>query len=229
MWQTIRASSLARHSHTASYVALVLSGSYEEAGDLGRFQVRAGDVLSHDRFESHIDRFTAAGATVLNLPLQPWQSFAPGAGTLSDPDLIARQAEKSRTVAVALLLSMVKPCDARMNDWPDKLARDLIRDPAMRLSVWAEEAGLAPWAVSRGFAQVFGISPEAYRARVRARRAWKAIQMTEQPLVQVALLSGFCDQAHMTRSVKQVTGMTPKAWRALQIASRRQLSATSKT
>jgi len=213
MWQTIRASSLARHSHNSPYVALVLSGSYEEAGDLGRFHVRAGDVLLHDRFEAHIDRFAAAGATVLNLSLRPGQVFAPGAGAVSDPDLVARQAEQSRSAATELLLSLVQRCAAKIADWPDKLAADLIHDPSIRLSAWAEEEGLAPWTISRGFAQVFGISPEAFRARVRSRQAWKAVQRTERPLAEIALQSGFADQAHMTRSVKQVTGMSPQAWR----------------
>src|SRR5581483_2157593 len=187
------------------YVALVLSGSYEEAGDLGRFHVRAGDVLLHDRFEAHIDRFAAAGATVLNLSLRPGQVFAPGAGAVSDPDLVARQAEQSRSAATELLLSLVQRCAAKIADWPDKLAADLIHDPSIRLSAWAEEEGLAPWTISRGFAQVFGISPEAFRARVRSRQAWKSIQRTERPLAEIALQSGFADQAHMTRSVKEVT------------------------
>jgi AraC-like DNA-binding protein len=214
MWQRIGGGTLARHSHESPYLALVLAGSFEEAGDLGRFQVRAGHVLLHDGFEAHIDRFGAMGATVLNLPLRLGQSFCPGAGTVADPDLIARHAEKSRMEATEMLLSIIDPCCVRVADWPDKLAADLIRDPSTRLSAWAEEEGLAPWKVSRGFTQVFGISPEAFRARVRARQAWKAIHRTEQPLVQIALQSGFADQAHMTRSVKQVTGMSPRAWRS---------------
>jgi hypothetical protein len=43
MWQSIRASALGRHVHEEAYAALVLSGGYEEAGDHGRFQVKAGD------------------------------------------------------------------------------------------------------------------------------------------------------------------------------------------
>lgn len=78
---------------------------------------------------------------------------------------------------------------------------------------WAEELGLAPWTVSRGFKQVFGISPEAFRARTRARQAWKVIHTTKEPLAQVALRLGFADQPHMTCSVKQITGMPPHAWR----------------
>jgi hypothetical protein len=69
MWQTIRASVLGRHVHEKAYAALVLSGGYEEAGDRGRFQVKAGDVIFHEPFEAHLDRFSEKGAAVLNIPI----------------------------------------------------------------------------------------------------------------------------------------------------------------
>jgi AraC-like DNA-binding protein len=213
-WQTIRAATLDRHTHEMAYAAVVLAGGYEEAGDHGRFQVEAGDVLSHERFEAHVDRFSVSGAVVLNLPLPVRHRFTPGAARVDDPDQIVLTAESNRADAVELLLSMMQePRPSRM-DWPDELAAAMIRNPSVILSGWAEEHRLAPWTVSRGFIQVFGISPEAFRARTRARHAWKAIQSTEAPLAQIAFQLGFADQAHMTRSVKQVTGIGPRAWRA---------------
>jgi len=68
-WQTTRASVLGRHVHEKAYAALVLSGGYEEAGDHGRFRVKAGDVIFHEPFEAHLDRFSETGAAVLNLRL----------------------------------------------------------------------------------------------------------------------------------------------------------------
>ena len=38
--------------------------------------------------------------------------------------------------------------------------------------------------------------------------------MTNEPLAKIAAHLGFADQSHMTRSVKQTTGMNPLAWRA---------------
>lgn len=213
MWQTIRASALRRHSHYEAYAALVLSGGYEEAGDQGRFWVEAGDVILHDRFESHLDRFSGSGAVVLNLPLNPGHSFTSGAAKVADPDLIVRTAERSCAKAADLLLLTIQERRSRRDGWPDELAAALIQDPSLLLSRWAQEQGLAPWAVSRGFARVFDASPEAFRARVRARRAWKLIQATPDPLARIALDLGFVDQSHMTRDVKQITGMTPRAWR----------------
>jgi hypothetical protein len=78
-WQTIRTSALTRHSHDQAYAALVFSGRYEEAGDHGRLQVEAGDVILHQCFEAHLDRFSGSAVRVLNLPLRIDHTFTPGA------------------------------------------------------------------------------------------------------------------------------------------------------
>jgi AraC-like DNA-binding protein len=214
MWQIIRASGLSRHVHEKAYAALVLSGGYEEAGDHGRFQVEAGDVVFHEQFEAHLDRFNKKGVVVLNLRLPVGFSYTPGIATVADADTIARIAECSCRDAMELLFSVAISKMPQPADWPDELAEALMRNPSLKLSQWGEENGISPWAVSRGFGLVFGVSPEAFRARTRARFALKLIQDTQAPLASIAAELGFADQSHMTRSVKQLTGMTPRAWRS---------------
>jgi AraC-like DNA-binding protein len=214
MWQTIRDSVLGRHSHDEAYAAVVLAGSYEEAGDRGRFKVEAGDVILHDRFEAHLDRFSGSGAVVLNLGLHSGHSFIPGAARVEDPDLIVRTAERNRAEASDLLLMTLHKRHSWQAGWPDELASAMIQDPCLILSQWAEAQCLEPWTVSREFSRVFGVTPEAFRARTRAIHAWKIIQTTAKPLAQIAYDLGFADQSHMTRSVKQITGVCPAAWRS---------------
>lgn len=213
MWQTVRTSALARHVHKQAYAALVLSGCYEEAGDLGRLQVHAGDVLLHDGFEAHLDRFPASGATILNVRLPAPCTFQPGLGQIDNPDSIVRIAEKNEAEAAVLLLSLTELREPECLDWPDELAAALMQDPSLSLSYYSEAKGITPWALSRGFAQVFDISPSAFRARTRTRQAWKAIQTTDEPLAGIAAHFGFADQSHMTRSVKSMSGKGPQAWR----------------
>jgi AraC-like DNA-binding protein len=213
-WQTIRAAALGRHLHQPAYAALVLSGGYEEAGDHGRFRVAPGNVIFHDPFEAHLDRFPVTGAVVLNLRLPAGCFSTPAMARVADPDAIARAAERSRRDAVELLFSAAISELPRPADWPDELAAALLRNPSLKLSQWGEQTGIAPWAVSRGFALVFGITPEAFRARTRARHALKFIHHTPAPLAHIAADLGFADQSHMTRSVKQLTGIAPKAWRS---------------
>jgi len=213
-WQTIRNKTLPRHGHQEGYAALVLSGGYEEAGDQGRFRVEAGDVILHDKFEAHLNRFSSSGAVVLNLRLSASHTFLPGIAGVRDIDSIVRAAERNVAEAAALLLSTHIMRDCQNLDWPDRLAGAIIRNPCLRLSDWSEAAGLTAWAVSRGFAQVFGISPLSFRAQTRALQAWKAAETSKEPLVGIATRLGFADQSHMTRCVKQVTGLPPHAWRS---------------
>ena len=123
IWQTIRATTFPRHGHQRSYAALVLSGAYEEAGDQGRFFVEAGDVLLHDSFEAHLNRFSLTGARVLNLHLSSANSFHPGVARVDDLDLLVRTAEHDQVEAVELLLRMIHPRKPARGDWPDELRR----------------------------------------------------------------------------------------------------------
>jgi AraC-like DNA-binding protein len=212
--QSIPASVLARHSHQESYAALVLSGGYEEAGDRGRFQVKAGDVVFHEQFEAHLDRFFEGNTAVLNLRLPSGCSYTSGVARVADPDFVARRAERDRRDATDLLLSLAISRTPQPADWPDELAAALLKNPSLRLSQWGETNGIAPWTVSRGFASVFGLSPEAFRARTRARLALRLIHDGPAPLASIAANLGFADQSHMTRSIKHLTGVGPQAWRS---------------
>lgn len=220
VWQTIRTSTLAWHPHSEAYAALVLSGEYEEAGDHGRFQVAAGCVLFHHRFEGHQNRFAQTGAVVLNLPLPAHKTSPVGMVSIDCFDDVVRVAEKSFQDAAELLLEADMRTGSQCADWPDLLVLAFRSDPFLKLSRWAEQNGLAPWEVSRGFQKVFGIAPETFRRRVRARSAWEALRNGKESLAAIASRLGFADQSHMTRCVKQLTGFPPSQWRSLQMGSR---------
>jgi AraC-like DNA-binding protein len=72
--------------------------------------------------------------------------------------------------------------------------------------------GLSAEHVSRGFTRVFGVTPQRYRLEARARAALADLPAAVS-LAAVAVQHGFADQAHMTRSVRDVTGLPPGAWR----------------
>jgi AraC-like DNA-binding protein len=208
--ETCDAGDLARHRHDRGYMTLVLAG-YTEAGDAGRFHVRQGDVLIHRPFEAHRDLFAKCQPHVLNLPL-PQEAPAAGIARVGDPDAIARLAEKDLEAAAVLVCGTAAPVTSN-RDWPDLLAAELRKPGAMRIRDWAGLHGLAPATVSRGFAQIFGTTAARYRAEARTRLAWQALGTTEEPLVNLAFDLGFADQAHMTRSLTQLTGMSPSGWR----------------
>jgi AraC-like DNA-binding protein len=211
--QTIRTPLIRWHIHKRAYAALVLSGCYEEAGDSGRYRVQAGNVVLHEVFEAHLDRIPRTGAVVLNVPLPAQHGFRSGVATVDDPDAIVRLVEKGDSEAAALLLWSGEITDPEFQDWPDELAASLAQNASLNFSRWSKAKGIPRWDLSRGFAKVFGISPCAFRARARTRQAWRAIRTANTPLSAIAAHFGFADQAHMTRSVKSLTGKCPSAWR----------------
>ena len=130
-------------------------------------------AAKHEQLEAHLDRFSETGAAVLNLPLPTGYSYTPGIARVADADAVARVAERSCRDAIELLFSLAITMTPQPADWPDELAVALVRNPSLKLSQWGEKNGIKPWTVSRGFGLVFDVSPEAFRARIRARRALK--------------------------------------------------------
>jgi AraC family transcriptional regulator len=53
--------------------------------------------------------------------------------------------------------------------------------------------------------------------KLRVNYACKQLALPENDLVSVALSSGFADQSHFTRVFKNVTGITPGAFRQIAI------------
>jgi AraC-like DNA-binding protein len=192
----------------------VLSGGYEEAGDRGRHRVQAGDVVLHGAFEAHLDRYDWTGAEVLNLVLPDWAAEPEIAVVRTpDPDFVVRTAELDPRNAINFLLSTAKRSPVPASDWPDELALAIRQRPDLRIAFWARKYGLADATVSRGFRQVYGLSPSAYRLQIRGRMAWRRAMFGRQPLSQISLDTGFSDQAHMTRTVASITGRPPGVWR----------------
>ena len=202
---------LHRHQHNAGFAAIVLAGSYLEAGDRGRIPVGPGDVIFHEPFEAHLDDVGTAGAQVLVLPWN--QQASSPLGTVADPDEIMLLAERDLPAAVRLLKMTVRPRPIPIHDWPDRLAAHLRHDSSAALERWAMDAGLRPETVSRGFRRAFGITPARFRERCRTLNALVCLS-SSQPLAEIAAACGFSDQAHLTRSVRNVTGATPTRLRA---------------
>lgn len=199
---------LPRHRHLAPFATIVLQGRYREAGDSGCIGAGAGDVVLHDRYHAHQDEFGPGRVSLLNLPL-PADYVGPAFGRVTDPDLVARLAQRDVGEAVEALLASLTPTLPGQNDWPAGLAADIIRDPALDLGGWALAHGLHPAGLARGFRRVFGVTPVAFRATARARLAARMLQSGDSRLAEIAGVAGFADQAHMTRAVAGLTGLPP--------------------
>jgi AraC-like DNA-binding protein len=200
-----------RHRHTDGYAALVLAGGYIEAGDHGRIRMQPGQVVIHGAYEAHQDHFSSVGSIVLNIPLI--EDLDAVTGIVADPDAIARLAERDIVGAAALLKDTIRPLQAQLADWPDRLAAALAAKPELSIEDWAASMGLAPQSVSRGFRQAYGVSPKRYRMEQRTLRAIRDLNTWPGTLAGLAAKFGFSDQAHLTRTMVALTGLAPNRLR----------------
>lgn len=202
---------LARHRHAEAYVAVVLEGGYLEAGESGRVRASPGTVIAHEALSAHRDDFGTSGAVVLNLPAI---AGVDGAGSIADADALVRAAERDPAEAALLLAAGFRPGAQSPDDWPDQLAAALNANPDLAIGSWADAAGLDATSVSRGFSRAYGVSPKRFRLEARARRAARALPFWQGNIAALAAETGFADQAHLARAIRDLTGRTPQALRA---------------
>ncbi|MEA3142440.1 MAG: hypothetical protein QOK23_4609 [Gammaproteobacteria bacterium] len=203
----------ARHVHFDSYASVVLSGSFVEAGFAGRVNVQPGDVLLHGRFDCHANSSTCArSVTILSLP---WRDhWVEGHFHVCDPDLLVRLAETDLRESMSALAAAFQPARSASHHWTELLASDLRTTAYLSLRRWARSFDMRPEALSRGFHREFGVSPKQYRLEARARSAWREVLRSPRPLTTIAYDLGFSDLAHLSRSVRLLTGYSPSAWRS---------------
>ena len=77
----------------------------------------------------------------------------------------------------------------------------------------ARECGISNSHFSRAFKMSFGRTLGGYLREARVGRAKYLMQATDDPLSQIAIDCGFCDQAHLCRSFVNIVGVTPHSWR----------------
>jgi AraC family transcriptional regulator len=77
----------------------------------------------------------------------------------------------------------------------------------------AEQVSLSVGHFCRAFKETFGDSPHAYLMRLRLELAQELMLASDNPLTQIALASGFADQAHFSNFFRRAVGDTPSAWR----------------
>ena len=130
------------------------------------------------------------------------------------PDPLAR--EVACHLFSRQLLARLTP--ARWDDRPPQhlqRAAELMQDDSaspLSLSQLSTVAGLTPSHFVRAFSQHYGMTPHAYLLDRRIRHA-RTLLNQGQPLAEVALASGFADQAHFQRQFKRRVAATPGQYR----------------
>jgi transcriptional regulator GlxA family with amidase domain len=97
-----------------------------------------------------------------------------------------------------------------------RLAQDYMRSDLstnVRLEDVASLLGLSPAHFSRAFKQCTGLSPHQWRLSERLEQARRLLVESPHTIAQVAVSTGFSDQAHFTRVFRRIYGVTPAVWK----------------
>lgn len=86
-------------------------------------------------------------------------------------------------------------------------------DGELRLATLAGVAHMSPFHFARLFKLDTGLPPHQYVLRRRVERARRLLSRSDLPLHEVARLSGFSDQSHLTRQFGRLIGTTPTLFR----------------
>jgi AraC-like DNA-binding protein len=124
------------------------------------------------------------------------------------------------------LLSITEHTANRRNTSPPihvgtKIVRDFLNDNHHRnvtLDECAKLAKTSKFHLHRSFVAELGVPPHQYLSGVRISRARDLLRGGVRP-ADVAGLTGFCDQSHLTRVFTEIVGLTPGAYASQSSAS----------
>jgi AraC family transcriptional regulator len=104
--------------------------------------------------------------------------------------------------------------------WQERRAKELISaslNEELPLSRLAGECGLSVRHFARAFRHSVGMPPHRWLIRLRVERAKELLRTRALSLADVAIFCGFADQSHLTRAFTAAVGVSPGAWRRMNV------------
>lgn len=225
---------LQSHQHPTAFLSFLLAGAYVEVSGARETVCPSGTVIWHPPAETHSDRFHPDGGHLIDLEVaDPWlreaaQALRPAAGSkifcgglpyALGLRLYRELSVNSRAVedVVTELLSFFfcGGSDRRPPAWFHRALQCMCEadDHHQSLTTVARAAGVHPVHLARSFRRFLGCTFGDYQAKIRVHRAFEMLRAVDRPVVDVAYACGFADHAHLCRTFKQCTGLTPTAFR----------------
>src|SRR4029077_4299016 len=103
-----------------------------------------------------------------------------------------------------------------LESWQKLRAEEMLRahlEGNIAVKELASACSLSESHFARCFRLSFGTSVHQRLIQLRIEQAKDLLSRTEKSLTDIALLSGFCDQAAFTRTFSRIEHMTPSRWR----------------
>lgn len=224
------------HAHRRAHFCLVVAGRYTERVDAGELARRPGDLLFYAAGADHAETHHEVGRHLLIEiddrlarrlpPVDPAGEAVRPCGTsarwIAGRLLVeAERQDSAAPLAVEGLMLQLLAATARSADggsrpaWIDR-GRELLRAELASpptADELARRLGLPTGRLERGLRRWEDTTLSALVRRLRVEAAAERLISTEEPLVEIALATGYCDQSHFTRAFRAATGSTPGAYR----------------
>ncbi len=233
---------LPKHSHRHAGFCLILQGGYTESYGKTALECNPSSVKFHPAGEAHSDFYGNKPVRNFIVEIEPAWLTRMGANALigNNPSLfggnsISRLMMKLRNefrstdmeaalVIEGLVLQLIAETsrsrkEISEDDCPRWLgqAKELLDErfsESLSLTFVAQSVGVHPVYLAHSFRRYYQCSVGEYRRRRRIDYACHKISASKDSLVNIALASGFSNQAHFSRIFKQTTGMSPAQYRA---------------
>jgi AraC family transcriptional regulator len=226
------------HSHDRSYISVVVRGSYTEQCEATSLDVLPGHVILHIAGESHSNHFHKTGGRLLNLELSPafWarldivkptsrrilrSSYALQLGLKLQKELSSSDPASSWAMEGLMMELVAETFRDRIPKvkadrcaWLDavmELLKDRYSEP-ITLNEIASFASVHPVHLARAFRKRYLCSVGDYIRKLRIEAACRELR-SDVSIAEIALHTGFADQSHLCRVLKQHTGMSPRQFR----------------
>jgi AraC family transcriptional regulator len=230
------------HRHSIVHCTYVLSGTYYEIATNSVRVAQCGDLVFHPPNEVHSDIIGPEGARCVNVELRAGNAITPAlqAANQRMPEFskVLQQQTRSRSRSrssehVCQAIGASKPAEIALelsrqvvqlmwatvrqslpkwlNDCLEELAKQVPERPT--LMDLANRVNRHPTHVVRAFRAYLGQTPGHYVRATRIELACDRLTHESLDLAELALESGFCDQAHFCRVFRAITGITPGQFR----------------
>ena len=231
---------LPEHSHQLASLCLLLGGDYSEWLGQKIVSYKPLTVLFQPPGLTHRDEVGECGGHFFTVEMEPrWMEYlreysaVPASGTSTqvgdltwlamrlyrefhEPDACSPLAVEGLVMTMLTDVTRIRAKGERRAPRWLKRAVDLIRDEFrenLTISGVAAEVGIHPYHLSRVFQQFHRQTVSEFVNRQRVQFACQELTKSEKGLAEIALTAGFTDQSHFTRVFRQVTGITPRAFR----------------
>ncbi|HVT46056.1 MAG TPA: AraC family transcriptional regulator [Thermoanaerobaculia bacterium] len=215
------------HVHEQPYFSMVLQGGYREESGRRSIEYDPLTIVYHPPGTAHLDEIGPRGARFLLIEAEEQFVRLEGvseklrsghptalpkrAGWLALQLLRGDDPFAQESIALALLAAVDEtPIAGGAPHWLARVLerlREEFRSPPATGEL-AHSAGVHPVHLARVVRRETGMTLSDL---VRHRRVEQAVGLmsSDESLASIALRTGFSDQAHLTRSFRSVTGMTP--------------------